>query len=206
MIRRLKSRHIGALKKHFEALSQDDLRLRFNMSCNPVWVVENYVGKLDFQRDILLGVFEGDDLVAFCHGAVVNQSVELGLSVLSSHRGKGFGSVLIERVKAFAAAQGANDVYVMCASDNTAMLTLARRHAMKMSSIGGESEGHVDPSSISGEAFAGAAADELVADVADIGVDSISIPLSLASKVQTQLTEIYLDTQKRASKIFFVGA
>lgn len=202
MIRRLKERHFDAIKKHFGSLSSEDLRLRFGMSVNSQWVCDNYVGKLNAHRDILLGVFSGEDLVAFCHGAVCGHSVELGLSVLESHRGTGLGSLMIERVKAFAAAEGVGDVYVMCASDNTSMLMLARRHGMRMTSDHGESEGHVGVNEITGGDLAAAAADEMVADAADLGVDAFAIPMTVATRMHTQFSQIYLDAQARAAKIF----
>jgi GNAT superfamily N-acetyltransferase len=85
------------LAAHFLALDAEDRRLRFGLPISDA-VVTDYVGRIDFARDAVFGVFDDElNLAGAAHLARAEDHAELGVSVLPAHRGRGVGAALLER-------------------------------------------------------------------------------------------------------------
>ena len=132
-----------AIAAHFLALDPEDRRLRFGASVGDV-VIREYVERLDFERDGLFAVRDSEgEVVALAHVAVVKNAAELGLSVLSPHRGCGNGGALFARAVDFLRNRNVVEIYVHCLGENAAMRHLASRHRMRISTHGSQSEGRL---------------------------------------------------------------
>jgi hypothetical protein len=104
MVKELRERDRRRMLKHFLALDSNDRLLRFG-TVLPDELVESYVAKIDFERDMVYGVYNRVfKLVAVGHlafapkekspGKVVttkDQVAEFGVSVSRSARGLGIG-------------------------------------------------------------------------------------------------------------------
>ena len=140
---RLNRQDRDALLSHFLTLDKEDRRLRFGNSINDD-VVREYVERLDFVRDGLFAVRNGEGrVVAVAHVAIGEKSAELGLSVCAGFRARGYGGALFARGVDFLRNRGIGAVFVHCLAENEAMRHLASRHGMKLTSQGSESEGYV---------------------------------------------------------------
>src|SRR3989442_3918779 len=77
-----------AVVAHFNALSADDRRLRFGATLADRAIAE-YVDRIDFARDTLLGLHEDGSpaLIGVAHVAFGDADAELGISGLPEYRG-----------------------------------------------------------------------------------------------------------------------
>lgn len=202
MIRRLGSQNLNEIAEHFEALPLEDIHFRFGFMPAPGWIREGYVSKLDPLRDVLLGVYEGDKVVGFCHVAITGAVAEIGVSVSASARGRGVGSVMLEKAREYAHSLGCEDLQVLCAADNAPMLALARKHGLKVSYHSGECVGqlelgcpNVGESCVTASVDAAALAAEAVAQAA-------SAPVVSALRVSEGLMRVFSEHQQRRAKAF----
>lgn len=141
IIRRLSELHREDILRHFEQLSPQDLYLRFCTAMNADSVA-CYVERLNVDRDMLLGAFDGDRLVGFCHLATpIDKFAEVGISMLETHRAQGLGSKMMRRAKVYAKVMGAKGIYISCMSDNTPMIRLARKNGVDLRLVDGGYEG-----------------------------------------------------------------
>ena len=141
---------------HLLALSADDTRLRFG---GPMAAegIAHYVDGIDFERDAVFGVH--DDrlaLVGVGHLAFSDELAELGLSVLSGHRGRGIGRALVERAVEHARNRSIRRLFMHCLRENAAMIRIAQRLDMDVVTAAGEADAHLElpqatPASIAGE-------------------------------------------------------
>jgi len=144
------------LVAHFVALPDEDRRLRFGASLSTE-SVERYVLRLDFDRDVVFGVFDDDlSLVGAAHVAFGEGCAELGLSVLPGQRGRGVGSALFARAAAHARNRSISNLYMHCLSENAAIMHIARKSGMTIVSASGDADAHLtlspaNPVSITGE-------------------------------------------------------
>ena len=127
------------LRPHFKSLGKEDRRLRFGATLNDA-ALDRYVDLINFDTDTVLGI-ESDDaaLVAAVHVAPVGEGAELGLSVLDGNRGRGMGSLLFEQAVLWARNRYLNRIFMHCLRENRAILSLARRHGMRIEFEGGDS-------------------------------------------------------------------
>lgn len=141
LIQRLAAPDRAALLEHFIALARDDRRLRFGTPMGDA-VLAEYVRRIDFARDGLFAVHDGEGvaLVAVIHVARSERSAELGLSVLPGHRGQGLGAALFRRAVNYLRTLGMPEVFVHCLSENGAMMHLARKHGMRILPEGAETD------------------------------------------------------------------
>ena len=98
--RHLNPSHRPALLAHFCALSRRDSYLRFGTYLGTE-SIEAYVNGIDFERSTVLGVY-GDDLtlLGVAHLCPEKDTVELGISVLTTARRRGIGTHLMRLARA----------------------------------------------------------------------------------------------------------
>jgi RimJ/RimL family protein N-acetyltransferase len=147
-IRPLSARHRRRITGHLLALSPDDRYLRFGYTASDEQV-RQYVERLDFNRDEVLGVFNRRlDLVAMAHLAYSPAPqrpgqpamAEFGVSVSESVRGRGLGQRLFDRASLHARNRGIDTLFIHALSENTPMLRIARRAGATVERSGSESE------------------------------------------------------------------
>ncbi len=127
-----------AVRSFYLALSPDDRRKRFCCSLSDD-TISNYVERLNFSRDTVLGAFDEHagllGLAELIRGA---EASEMAFSVRPDKRGQKIGTKLIERLMLRARMCGAKKVFVMFLSDNTPMRRMAVRAGMALNSFDGE--------------------------------------------------------------------
>jgi len=139
-IRTLAERHRGRVTDHLLALDETDRHLRFGHVASDEQI-RNYVTRLDFARDEVLGVF--DDhlvLVAMAHLAFDADGgmAEFGVSVHPHLRGRGIGGRLFHRAVTHARNRGAHSMAIHIARENSAMLSIVRRAGAQISFDGSD--------------------------------------------------------------------
>jgi RimJ/RimL family protein N-acetyltransferase len=137
------------LLKHLLALGEEDRYLRFGNPLSDA-VIEKYVDSIDFDHDMVLGVFDQSlALDAAGHFARlpaedgVAKAAEFGLSVASTARGRGLGTALFVRAATHARNHGISMLYMHCLTQNKAMMRIARRAGMHISASFGEADAHL---------------------------------------------------------------
>jgi GNAT superfamily N-acetyltransferase len=98
-------------------------------------------------------------LIGAAHVARGHGYAEVGVSVLAGHRGRGIGNALLARSRLHARNWGLAELFTHCASDNRAMMQLAKKHGMRTVVESGEADAFVDvpapdPSSYAAEMLA----------------------------------------------------
>ncbi len=133
---------------HLLSLSVADRYLRFGYVASDEQI-ERYVASLDFGRDEIFGIFNRKlEIIAMAHLAFSQQAgcdacAEFGVSVLTSARGRGYGSRLFERAAMHARNQGVELLFIHALSENAAMLQIARKAGAKVERDGSESEAYL---------------------------------------------------------------
>lgn len=143
-IRNLGPQHRGRILSHLLALNGQDRLLRFGQVATDE-NIRNYVEHLDFERDLVFGVFSRRlQLLAMAHLAFEPSTnpqaaaVEFGVSVLARARGRGYGAQLFDHAVTHARNRGAKNMLVYIARDNSAMLAIVRRSGASMRFDGAE--------------------------------------------------------------------
>ena len=101
-IRSIGPSHNERIAAHLLALSPADRYLRFGYAANDEQI-RRYVDKLDYVRDDIFGIYNRKlELIAMAHlafstDAQLSSCAEFGVSVLSTARGRGYGSRLFDR-------------------------------------------------------------------------------------------------------------
>ncbi len=140
----LTAAHKPAVLKHFMALEEEDLRLRFGQRIKPEGIAK-YVDGLDFMRDSVFGVF-GDDLAlaGLAHLAMDGKGTgELGVSVLRAERGKGVGKALFARAAGHCRNFRVGTLFMHCLAENGAMMHIAKSTGMKIARDAGEADAYL---------------------------------------------------------------
>jgi GNAT superfamily N-acetyltransferase len=133
---------------HLLALEPHDRYLRFGYAANDEQI-QRYVDRLNFERDELFGVFNRQlELIAMAHLAFsvdpqCASCAEFGVSVAKQARGRGYGSRLFERAVMHSRNEGVTQLFIHALSENTAMLTIARKAGALIERDGPESEAHL---------------------------------------------------------------
>ncbi len=133
-IRTLTSHDRDRVLDHLLALDADDRVLRFGHLASDDRIAA-YVQQLDFDRDLILGVFDRRlRMVAQAHlaiGAEASDSqvgeAEFSVSVLPRSRGQGMGSLLFDHAVTAARNRGARRLWIHLLRDNAAMLSIVRK-------------------------------------------------------------------------------
>ena len=131
LTRQLRRHERDEFTRHLLMLDAEDRRLRFS-SPRSDDAIRAYVEAIDLDRDAIVAIDDADLVViGAAHLARGPGYVEVGVSVLPGHRGRGVGSALLERAKLHARNWGASEIFTHCAADNRAMAELAKRHGMR---------------------------------------------------------------------------
>lgn len=157
-VRELQRLDRASFERHLLALDAEDRRLRFGIPLADS-AIRSYVARIDFERDVLFGVYDDTlRLVGAAHLARGGHA-ELGVSVLAGHRNLGIGAALLERACLRARNWGVRTLFMHCLRENGAMLHLARRQRMTIVTEAGEADAWLalppaDTSTYFGEVFA----------------------------------------------------
>ena len=126
-VKQLSGRERGGLLRHFIALPQEDIYLRFGSALSAA-AIASYVMYLDFKRDAIFGVYgENLELIGVAHLAPSGDAAELGISVLRGQRGRGVGCALFQCAIERARNLELNSLFVHFLAENVVMRHLARK-------------------------------------------------------------------------------
>ena len=127
-------------------LNDEDRRLRFGTQ-TPDEVIRHYVEGLDFNRDVVFGVFNLDlKLVGMAHLAYLPErkgearAAEFGVSVLPEGRSQGLGTALLQRSAVHSRNTNIETLYVHCLANNKAMMHLAQKAGMTVEYAYGDAD------------------------------------------------------------------
>ncbi|MGB9990132.1 N-acetyltransferase family protein [Pseudoduganella rhizocola] len=167
-VKELRERDRRRMLKHFLALEKQDRVLRFGSYLSDEQVTK-YVMGIDFERDIVFGVYNRTfRLAAVGHLAFAPKPAdsstekdwvaEFGVSVLKSARGLGIGSRLFERANIVCRNKDIDTLYMHCLSSNQTMMHIAKKAGMEIHRDYGEADaylklGPADPASVLQEAM-----------------------------------------------------
>ncbi|MEC5214231.1 GNAT superfamily N-acetyltransferase [Polaromonas sp. CG_9.5] len=147
-IRSIGPSHGERIAAHLLALSPSDRYLRFGYSANDEQI-RRYVDGLDFERDEIFGIYNRRlELIAMAHLAFstdpeLKSCAEFGVSVLAHARGRGYGARLFDRAVMHSRNEGVEMMFIHALSENTAMLTIARKAGATVVRDGSESEAYL---------------------------------------------------------------
>ena len=121
-----------AMRRHFLALTAEDLRLRFeHVICEESLL--KYVDAIDFDRDAVFGVFDDRlELAGVAHLGLRGEIAEFGVSVAPGHRGEGIGTALYRRAYEYCRNHRIRSLFVHCLHENAAMMHIARKAGMEI--------------------------------------------------------------------------
>jgi RimJ/RimL family protein N-acetyltransferase len=131
-VHELNQLHVAHIKRHFNSLGDEDLRLRFG---GPVGTeqIENYVNGIDFEHDAVFGVYADDlTLIGVAHLPRSDDKAELGLSVLARFRTSGVGTALFKRAVMHARNEQVGQLFMHCLTQNDAIMHIARKQGMRV--------------------------------------------------------------------------
>jgi GNAT superfamily N-acetyltransferase len=152
----------GKYAAHLRRLEAEDRRLRFGLAITDA-AIDDYVARIDFDRDALFGVFDDDlQLAGAAHLARADDQAELGVSVLPEHRGRGVGAALLARAHLHARNWGIGALFMHCLTENAAMMHLARKQGMRIVAESGEADARLALPPANAASFAQAVLDERV--------------------------------------------
>lgn len=147
---------------HLRQLDAEDRRLRFGLAIADA-AIDDYVARIDFDRDVVFGVFDDDlRLAGAAHLARSCDQAELGVSVLPAHRGRGVGEALLARAHVHARNWGIGALFMHCLAENAAMMHLARKQGMRIVAESGEADASLALPPANAASFAQAMFDERV--------------------------------------------
>jgi RimJ/RimL family protein N-acetyltransferase len=130
-LRRLSSDDLAGIEAHLLSLDMVSRNRRFHRGLGEA-ALTAYVASLDFAKDILFGAIEpfGNRVVGVAEArpGPSPRTVDLGISVLATHRGRGIAHQLGVRAVAIAFATGASAVELLFDPGNAA----AKRIAVKL--------------------------------------------------------------------------
>jgi RimJ/RimL family protein N-acetyltransferase len=130
----------ASVLQHLQELTPEDRCRRFGFPVAPAYL-DRYVDTIQFGRDVLLGLYQGGDLIALCQLARYPgnacQRAEVGLSIAASHRRLGLGTRLLSACIAEAVVQGIETIEVNYTYENTAMAKLCKKFGATRTSESG---------------------------------------------------------------------
>jgi GNAT superfamily N-acetyltransferase len=152
-VKELRERDRRRMVKHFLALEKADRLLRFGSHLSDEQVTK-YVMGIDFERDIVFGVYNrtfrlaGVGHLAFApkpaeSSTNKDQVAEFGVSVLKSARGMGIGSKLFKRANIVCRNNDVDTLYMHCLSSNQTMMHIAKKAGMEIHREYGEADAYL---------------------------------------------------------------
>ena len=137
--------------EHLLALDEESLRLRFGRMMSPESIAV-YVNAIP-EDDHILGAFSTvyGDLACAAHVNIAHDMVEVGISTSLTYRRQGVGEKLMIYIIAMSSNRGIHQLYMMCLTDNRAIINLCKKVGLAVVSRHGESETTLElpPASIS---------------------------------------------------------
>lgn len=131
---------------HLLQLNDEDRRLRFGTQTSDE-VIGQYVEHLDFNRDVIFGVFDLDlKLIGMAHLAYLPEhegqarAAEFGVSVLLEGRYQGLGTALLQRSAVHSRNTHIETLHVHCLANNKAMMHLAQKAGMTVEYAYGDAD------------------------------------------------------------------
>lgn len=144
LIHALGPRDRERLREHFLQLSDEDRRLRFGGAL-PDEMIGDYVNAIDFARDRVFAAFDQRfAIIATVHVGLVDDTAELGLSVLTGYRREGLALRLIRHAMQSARAHGSQRLWIHFMGENAAMAALTRKLGMRVVAAHGEADAWLD--------------------------------------------------------------
>ena len=134
--------------RHLLALPERDRYLRFGYPATDEQI-QRYVDSLDFERDEIFGIYNRRlELIAMAHLAFsvdpkCQSCAEFGVSVSPHARGRGYGGRLFDRAAMHARNEGVGLLFIHALTENTAMLSIARKAGATVEREGSESEAYL---------------------------------------------------------------
>ena len=163
IVRELTELDRPALEHHFLSLGSDDRRLRFGISLSDP-AVRAYVSHIDFGRDAAFAVLDEElHVLGAAHLAREKRYAELGVSVLSGHRGHGIGGALLARAHTHARNWGVRTLFMHCLTENGAIMHLARKQGMQIVAESGEADAKLLLPPADASSYLGAALEQRIA-------------------------------------------
>ena len=145
-VRQLHAGYRDEVLNHLLLLNDEDRRLRFGTQ-TPDEIIRHYVERLDFNRDVIFGVFDLDlKLIGMAHLAYLPEAngqaraAEFGVSVLPEGRSQGLGTALLERSAVHSRNTRIETLYVHCLANNKAMMHLAQKAGMTVEYAYGDAD------------------------------------------------------------------
>jgi GNAT superfamily N-acetyltransferase len=120
------------LASHFLALTARDRFLRFGWVMTDLDIVAYVESLLQSIGNVFVVVEPRPDISGVLHLDFTGGGAEVGLSVSAWARGKGIGSLLLERARRVAAARGVRTLFVRNLNFNTALRHLAHGLGMQV--------------------------------------------------------------------------
>lgn len=129
---------------HLQRLDRADRSRRFGIALADEGI-ERYVLRLDFNRDILFGVYADDGrLIGLGHLALGTDAAEFGFSTDAEHRGRGIGQALFDRAVLISRRARVARLYMHCLATNEPVLRMARSARMRVRYDVGEALAYLD--------------------------------------------------------------
>ena len=147
-IRSIGPSHGERIAAHLLSLNPKDRYLRFGYAANDEQV-QRYVDGINYERDDIFGIYNRKlELIAMAHLAFsvdtqLSSCAEFGVSVLSSARGRGYGARLFDRAVIHARNEGVGMMFIHALTENTAMLSIARKAGATIERDGSETEAYL---------------------------------------------------------------
>ena len=145
-VRELHAGYRQEILNHLLQLNDQDRRLRFGTQ-TPDEVIARYVERLDFNKDVIFGVFDLNlKLIGMAHLAYLPEhkgqarAAEFGVSVLPEGRSQGLGTALLERSAVHSRNTRIETLYVHCLANNKAMMHLAQKAGMTVEYAYGDAD------------------------------------------------------------------
>ena len=143
-VQELNHNHVALLKRHFNALGADDVRLRFGTPMSSEQL-DSYVDRIPIGKDIVFGVYSDDlALIGVAHLACWPGAGELGLSVLPQYRGLGIGSALFGRAVMRARNMQIVELFMHCLAHNKGIMHIARKAGMHIVQEHAEADAYLE--------------------------------------------------------------
>lgn len=135
-------RHVSAAEyiEHLTALDEESLRLRFGGIMKLESIIA-YVNNI-CDDDHILGAFDTiyGELACSAHVSITSEQAEVGISTALSYRRKGIGETLMTHILAMCSNRGVHQLYMMCLTDNNAIISLCKKVGLAVISSYGESQ------------------------------------------------------------------
>ncbi len=156
----LTEKHRPQVLAHLLQLNEADRYLRFGYIAHDEQIAQ-YVGSIDFQRDVMSGIFnEAKELLALSHLALphalkeakafetareapAQDCAEWGGSVVSPWRGRGLGKRLFRHACVLARNANVHRLFIQALTENASMIHIVKSHGATLERRGSETQATV---------------------------------------------------------------